>query len=219
MEAIENPMIEFPQNVSDPIEALIGISRFYGSDPTIVLAGGGNTSVKINNVLHVKASGFALATIGREGFVALDRAKLQAVADADFGSNTEQREIAYKNGIMNSRLEPEKNQRPSVEALLHHLVPGKFVVHTHATLVNTVTCAANGEKIARELFGDAVLWIPFVDPGYTLGRALKEALAARKTPPQAIFMANHGLIVAGDEPQQIKDITDRLLKKISDKLG
>lgn len=212
-------MIEFPQNVSDPIEALIGISRFYGSDPSIVLAGGGNTSVKIDNVLHVKASGFALATIGREGFVALDRTKLQAVADADFGSNTEQREIAYKNGIMNSRLEPEKNQRPSVEALLHHLVPGKFVVHTHATLVNTVTCAANGEKIAKELFGDTVLWIPFVDPGYTLGRALKNALASRSTPPQAIFMANHGLIVAGDEPQQIKTITDRLLSKIADKLG
>ncbi len=212
-------MVEFPANNSDPIEALIGISRFYGSDPTIVLAGGGNTSVKIGNVLHVKASGHALATIGREGFVALDRHKLDAVANADFGSNVLEREERYKLGIMTSRLEPEKNQRPSVEALLHHLVPSKFVVHTHATLVNTVTCAANGEKIARELFGDSVLWLPFVDPGYTLGRVLKDALAACKVAPKAIFMANHGLIVAADEPQQIKQITDELLAKIAAKLG
>ena len=203
----------------DAVDELVEISRFYGRDPSIVLAGGGNTSVKVGGVLHVKASGYALATIGREGFVTLDRAKLDAIAAADFGAEVERREARYKEAIMGSRLEPEKGQRPSVEALLHHLTPGKFVVHSHATVDNALTCAKNGEKLATELFGDEVLWLPFVDPGYTLGRVLKEALAKRKKAPKAILMANHGLIVAGDEVGEIKATMKELIEKVSGRLG
>lgn len=201
------------------LDTLVAISRFYGKDPSIVLAGGGNTSVKIDGILHVKASGTALATIDAEGFVALDRAKLDAIANADFGTDAARREAAYKSALLAARLAPEKNQRPSVEALLHHLVPGTFVVHSHATVVNTLTCHKNGEKLARDLFGDDVLWLPYIDPGYTLARALKSALAAARTPPKAILMANHGLIVAGDDPETIRKNTDDVIARIAAKLA
>lgn len=208
---------------ADPIEALVTVSRYYGADPMIVLAGGGNTSVKVGSTLHVKASGTALATIARDGFVLLDRPQLDAIADAEYGNDVEVREAKYKTALMASRLEPDRGQRPSVEALLHHLIPDKFVVHTHATVVNTVTCHARGPELAKELFGNDVLWLPYIDPGYTLARALKNGMAEHKKAtgkfPKAIFMANHGLIVSSDDPAEIQAITSNLLEKIGSKLG
>lgn len=218
-------MKEFPKIASsaEPVDALVTISRYYGSDPTIVLAGGGNTSTKIGDTLHVKASGTALATIGADGFVLLDRPQLEAIANADYGTEPEAREAKYKSALLASRLEPQRNQRPSVEALLHHLIPDKFVVHTHATVVNTLTCHARGPQLAKELFGDTVLWLPYIDPGYTLARALKSAMADHKKKtgksPRAILMANHGLIVASDDPNEIQATTVELIDKISAKLG
>lgn len=218
-------MNDFPtiSSNTDPVDALVTISRFYGSDPSIVLAGGGNTSVKLGDVLHVKASGSALASITREGFALLDRPQLEAIVNADFGADPEQREAKYKSALMASRLQPERNQRPSVEALLHHLIPFKFVVHSHATVVNTITCHARGPELTKQLFGDKVLWLPYIDPGYTLARALKAAMADYKKStgkaPQAIFMANHGLIVASDDPNEIHTITRNLIETITAKLG
>jgi rhamnose utilization protein RhaD (predicted bifunctional aldolase and dehydrogenase)/NAD(P)-dependent dehydrogenase (short-subunit alcohol dehydrogenase family) len=216
---------EFPKITkdTDPLDALVAVSRFYGSDPTIVLAGGGNTSVKLGNVLHVKASGTSLATIEKTGFALLDRPQLDAIASAEYGTDVEMREAKYKAALLASRLEPERNQRPSVEALLHHLIPDKFVVHSHATVVNTVTCHARGPQLTKELFGDSVLWLPYIDPGYTLARALKHAMAEHKKTtgkfPKAIFMANHGLIVSSDDPNEIYKTTNELIDKITAKLG
>lgn len=204
---------------TDPIDALVALSRHYGADPSIVLAGGGNTSVKIGDVLHVKASGVCLATIDRDGFVQLDRNKLQQIITQDFGSDVEQREARYKEALLASRLQPQLNQRPSVESLLHNLIPARFVVHSHATVVNALTCSVAGERLARELFGDRVLWLPYVDPGYTLARTLKAALDKCSRMPQAILMANHGLIVAADDPNEIFAITKNLIDTITVKLG
>ena len=211
----------------DPVETLIKLSRFYGCDPAFVLAGGGNTSVKIGERLYVKASGTALATIDRSGFVILDRQKLNEIADADFGTEVESREAQYKTAIMNARLEISGGgPRPSVESLLHHLVPGRFVVHTHATLVNALTCSIRGVQLAQECLGDACLWVEFVDPGYTLGRVLKENLARYRaqhggnTPgPKAIIMANHGMIVGGDTPEEVRANTDFVVAGVAAKLG
>lgn len=218
-------MNEFPRIAADadPIDALVTISRYYGADPSIVLAGGGNTSVKVGNVLHVKASGTALATIDRSGFVLLDRARLEEIVNSDYGTDVEAREAQYKSALMAARIEPERNQRPSVEALLHHLIPTRYVVHSHATVVNTLTCHANGPKRVKELLGDDALWLPYVDPGYTLARALKAAMEeyqerTRKR-PKAILMANHGLIVASDDPNEIHTITASLIDRISARLG
>jgi len=201
------------------MDVLVALSRYYGGDPEYVLAGGGNTSAKTEDRLWVKASGFALATIGTEGFVEMDRGALSALVASELPSEPNAREAAFKDAIYAARLHPSKGQRPSVECVLHHLMPGTFVVHSHSTYVNMVTCSTRGEALTKELFGVDVLWVPYVDPGYVLAIALGKALAEYKektgrAAPKAVFMQNHGLIVAGDTPDEVLERTDFVVEKI-----
>lgn len=205
------------------MDILVKLSRAFGVDPRYVVAGGGNTSAKIDDRLYVKASGHALAHIGAEGFVAMDREKLQALAEADFGDDVQQREARFKDALLDARCDPDSTLRPSVEAVLHHLVPCAFVIHTHPVIGNALTCCNRGEELTAEWFGDDVLWTPYVDPGFTLGKKLGEDLAAyqRRTGrdcPDAILMQNHGMVVAGDTPEQVRDRTDRIIGRIATEL-
>ncbi|HEY3266302.1 MAG TPA: SDR family NAD(P)-dependent oxidoreductase [Armatimonadota bacterium] len=218
--------MNWPEGTSDqtPLAQLIALSRYYGSRPDIVLAGGGNTSLKTADRLFVKASGCALASVDEDGFVEMDRAALSALLAAEPPADPNERERVFKDAVMAARIHPEKGQRPSVEAALHHLLPSRFVVHSHATLANALTCCVNGEAIAADLFGDDVLWVPYVDPGYTLAAMAQRLLAeytARtgRTGPDAILMANHGLIVGGETPDEVRAATDRILNAISKRLG
>jgi rhamnose utilization protein RhaD (predicted bifunctional aldolase and dehydrogenase)/NAD(P)-dependent dehydrogenase (short-subunit alcohol dehydrogenase family) len=206
-----------------PLEVLLKLSRFYGSDPEFVIAGGGNTSVKIGERLFVKGSGHALATMPVEGFVEMDRAQLEALLNSALSTDRMKREEEFKNATLAARIHPEKNQRPSVEALLHHLMPPQYVVHTHSTLVNMVTCCAKGPELARQLAGDLV-WIPEVDPGYILSKTLRQALEDfRKTTgrdcPRAVLMQNHGLVICGNTPEEIHSHTDWLVETIRKQLA
>jgi NAD(P)-dependent dehydrogenase (short-subunit alcohol dehydrogenase family)/rhamnose utilization protein RhaD (predicted bifunctional aldolase and dehydrogenase) len=134
------------------------------------------------------------------------------------------REEEFKSAVMASRLAPEKGQRPSVEALLHHLMPRQFVVHTHSTLVNMLTCCTKGKQLARELLGDQMIWIPEVDPGFVLSQMLEKALADYKAAtgrdcPRAILMQNHGLVIAGDTPDEIRKNTDWVISTLQEHLA
>lgn len=218
--------LEWPKFASSGshLEVICKLSQFYGSDPAIVLAGGGNTSCKLGDRLYVKASGTSLATMKAEGFVKMDRTKLDKLVAAELDADPDTREAQYKAAISEARCEPEKGQRPSVEVLLHHIVPEIYVVHSHATIVNTLTCHANGQQLAEDIFGDDILWLPFVDPGFILGQELKRCLDEHATKTggaaiKAILMANHGLIVTGDDPETIRTNTDDVLNKIEARLG
>jgi rhamnose utilization protein RhaD (predicted bifunctional aldolase and dehydrogenase)/NAD(P)-dependent dehydrogenase (short-subunit alcohol dehydrogenase family) len=205
------------------LDVICKLSRFYGSDPAIVIAGGGNTSCKVGNRLFVKASGTSLATLTPDGFVKMDRDQLEDLAGATLDADPQRREAQFKERIAAARCEPERGQRPSVEVLLHHLLPSKYVVHSHATIANTLTCHKDGRRLAEEIFGNAILWLPYVDPGFTLAQLLRQALAERGSRAagavvKAILMANHGLIVAGDDPTAIRTTTDDVLGKIAARL-
>lgn len=205
------------------IEQLVALSRLYGSDPSFVLAGGGNTSAKIGDRLFVKGSGHALATISADGFVEMDRAALRALLDRQLGPDRTEREEQFKQAVLAARLHPDRGQRPSVEALLHELMPRTFVVHTHSTLANMVTCCRDGERIARELFGDELLWIPEVDPGFVLAQELRTRLtefkrATGRDCPRLVLMQNHGLVVAGNTPEEVRGHTDWLIGKLRSRL-
>jgi rhamnose utilization protein RhaD (predicted bifunctional aldolase and dehydrogenase)/NAD(P)-dependent dehydrogenase (short-subunit alcohol dehydrogenase family) len=206
-----------------PLDALVKLSRFYGSDPEFVLAGGGNTSVKVGDRLFVKGSGHALATIPPEGFVEMDRKQLETLLNSTLSEERMQREAEFKTATLAARIYPEKNQRPSVEALLHHLIPGQYVVHTHSTLVNMVTCCVKGPELARQLSAD-VVWIPEVDPGYVLSRTVRQALEEyRKVTgrdcPRAVLMQNHGLVVSGNTPEEVRGHTDWLVNTLRKRLA
>lgn len=210
------------QKMQQGMDALIELSRFYGADSSFVLAGGGNTSLKTGDRLFVKASGHALATITEEGFVELDRKALNVLLESKLDANARRREEQFKEAILAARIYPEKGQRPSVESVLHHLLPSTLVVHTHSTLVNFLTCGQQGEKLTRTWFGEDVLWIPVCDPGFVLAQLVQKEMndyirrTGRKFPP-VVFIQNHGLIVCGDTVAEVRQHTDKLIATITSK--
>jgi rhamnose utilization protein RhaD (predicted bifunctional aldolase and dehydrogenase)/NAD(P)-dependent dehydrogenase (short-subunit alcohol dehydrogenase family) len=202
-----------------PLEELLELSHRYGSDPELVLAGGGNTSVKLGDRLLVKSSGCALATIGPEDIVELDRPALQALLESTLSSDPMQREEQFKHAVLAARIEPEKGQRPSVEAVLHHVMPGRFVVHTHPTLVNAVGCSRDGRGVVERELGDEAVWIDPVDPGFVLATVLERALGDYRLRtgnegPRAVIMGNHGLVVGGDTAEDIQARTEWVLQRL-----
>lgn len=218
MTASPGPWPSFDVTAS-PLEQLLDLSHYYGSNPEFVLSGGGNTSVKLGDRLLVKASGYALATIGPEGIVELDRGALQALLRSTLSTDPTQREEQFKAAVLGARVEPQEGRRPSVEAVLHHLIPSRFVVHTHPTLVNTFSCSRNGAAILERELGDQVVWIDPVDPGFLLAKALERALGDYRAKtgregPRAIVMANHGLVVSGETPDEIRAHTDWLFQEL-----
>jgi len=205
---------------ADVLENLVALSNLYGNDPEFVIAGGGNTSVKIGESLFIKASGIPLGGITREGFVELDRRKVRATLTASYSNDVNEREEQVKNDLLAARVHPEKGARASVEAALHELVDYTFVVHLHAALVNGMTCGAEGEIIASELFGEEALWINYCNPGYTLARKTASAIARYRRDhggnvPQIIFLENHGFVVGADQPSEVRDLITRLMDCLS----
>ncbi len=204
------------------IEKLITVSRRYGSNLDFVVAGGGNTSWKTAEELYIKGSGFALETITETGFVRMDRQKLAAIWTTAYPSDSAARESAVLASLMASRYMGEETKRPSVETLLHDILPYAFVVHTHPALVNGLTCSARGEQIALELFGDEALWIPSTNPGYILSKIVKDAYAAHMArtgkQPSFILLQNHGIFVAADTVEGIDKIYDRMMSALATRI-
>lgn len=204
------------------VEELEKISRRYGQDSAWVLAGGGNTSFKNEETLWVKASGYALATLTRDGLVALDRKKLAEVWNADYPEEPEKREERALADLMDARLPEDNRKRPSVETLMHDLLPYDYVVHTHPALINGVTCGQNGEAETRRLFGESVLWVPLVDPGFILARTIRELLhdyrERHNGAPKLLFLQNHGLVIASDDLDEIETLHEQVAEKIREAL-
>jgi rhamnose utilization protein RhaD (predicted bifunctional aldolase and dehydrogenase) len=198
---------------------LIEISRFYGINKSYVIAGGGNTSYKNKEVIYVKASGTTLADIDENGFVALDRKKLSVIATKEYSTNTSEREEQVKNDLMNSRLFPEKGQRPSVETSMHEIINFPYVIHTHPTIANSLLCSYQAEKTIEKLFGASAIFIKYTDPGYILFKKVKERIDAYKAnnngaEPQIIFLENHGVFVSANTTEEIKTIYKDIESKI-----
>ncbi|HAF86809.1 MAG TPA: aldolase [Sphaerochaeta sp.] len=202
------------------IEKLLSASHRYGSDEGFVLLGGGNTSYKKDGVLYVKASGMELATIGVKGFVQMDLASMESIWGNTYSTDDDEREQEVLKDMMACRLEGE-NARPSVEALLHALLPFPYVVHLHPALVNGVTCAVDGEPTIARLFPEA-LWIELVKPGFILAKIVRQRLALlqEKTGKTAnmIFLQNHGVFVGGESLEEISTLYDTILRTIEEQL-
>ena len=213
--------MEWPKFSSSesPMDQLVKLSRFYGSDPQMVIAGGGNTSVKVDGTLWVKGSGSSLAKITPEGFVEMTRSDLDTLLKQTLSNDRMQREAQFKSAVMAARIHPEKGQRPSVEAVLHNLMPRTYVVHTHCTMVNMFTCCLKGEELLRKKLGNTFVWIGDVDPGFQLATVLRDAIDAFKKQtgkdcPRAVIMQNHGLVMSGNTPDEVKADTDWLLSEL-----
>ncbi|MDD2913751.1 MAG: bifunctional aldolase/short-chain dehydrogenase [Gallionella sp.] len=181
-------------------------SRLLGANPALVLHGGGNTSVKgvWKNIfgedeatLFVKGSGSDLISIEAKDFVPvrldamLKLSRLETLSDMDMA-----RELKL------ATLDPT-SPAPSVEAILHALIPHRFVDHTHADDIVTITNTASGEARIREIFGDDVIVLPFVMPGFDLAKLCAEVFPAQATPRTiGMVLMNHGIFSFGDTAKQ-----------------
>ncbi len=204
------------------VPELIAVSRKYGSTPGWVLGGGGNTSFKTTEDLYIKASGFSLATLDADGVVRMSREKLAEIWRAAYPSEPGAREKRALADLMAARRPGEEQKRPSVETLMHDAFPQAYVVHTHPTLVNGLTCAVRGEKTCAEILPEAV-WIPIVNPGYYLSRIIKEKLASfaerNGAPAEIVILQNHGLVVASGTLEGIDALSERVMTAIKSATG
>lgn len=210
----------------EELQKLIEISRLYGKNKDYVIAGGGNTSYKNNDYIWVKASGASLADIDENGFVKLDRKKLQSLSSYQYSQEPMERELQVKNGLNACVVENKNSVRPSVETSLHEIFDYSYVVHTHPYLVNALVCSKNSKKLVLELFGEETLYIPYVDPGYTLFKKVEAQLQEYRqvfsTDPQITFLENHGVFVSANSIEEVKqiyrDIEEIIRAKLPEKL-
>ncbi|MDR1892324.1 MAG: class II aldolase/adducin family protein, partial [Oscillospiraceae bacterium] len=200
------------------LNQLVALSNRYGQNPELVLAGGGNTSLKEGNTLYIKGSGTSLANIDRSGFVKMDRALLAQMLVKEYPDLEAERESAVLADLMAARRQGEENKRPSVETLLHDLFEYRFVVHTHPALVNGLTCGQKGAEIAARLFGVRAVWVPLVKPGYVLALEVKREMDVYKAKTgraaDLILLQNHGIFAAGDTEAEVDAVYKEVLEAI-----
>ena len=202
------------------LDNLIKLSNKYGANPDFVLAGGGNTSYKYNGVTYVKASGTSLADIKADGFVALERAKLELMLVKKYPEGDAEQEAAVLKDLMDARCEGQGAKRPSVETLLHDLFPQAYVLHLHPALVNGITCAKDGEAAARELFGSRnFVWVPSIKPGYTLACECRTLMNRYKSANggrdcDILILQNHGIFWAHDDLAGLDKMVADTMSKI-----
>lgn len=191
-------MADSPTSVM--LTQLVARSRRLGADRSICNWGGGNTSVKADEVdfrgrparmLWVKGSGSDLASVTEASFTGLYLDDVFPLLERERMSD-----VAMVDYLAHCFYEPDR-PRPSIETLLHAFLPFPHVDHTHADATNYFACAADGEALARDCFGDELLWIPYRRPGFGLAREV--ALALRVAPhAKLVILAKHGLITWGE---------------------
>src|SRR3954470_7736035 len=176
-------------------------SRLLGRDKSLVLHGGGNTSVKIRErnrfgdeeeILYVKGSGWDLETIEAAGFSPV---RLGPAARLATLSRLSDPEMVNE---LRTAMTLASATTPSVEAILHAALPFKYVDHTHADAVVTLTNNPDGEALVREAYGDSVVVIPYVMPGFDLARLCAERFPAAAGPQTVgMVLLNHGIFSFG----------------------
>ena len=184
----------------DELGLLVYRSNLLGRDPTLVNAGGGNTSAKLTEtdfrgreigVLRVKASGFDLATMERTGFVGLrldDILPLRSRA-----AMTDAEMAAY---LAHTITAPEA-PRPSIETLLHAFTRHRHIDHTHPDVGLAFCTTAGGEALARRVFGSTMVWVPYRRPGFALAKQVAELVNADER-VRVAFLGHHGLVTWGE---------------------
>ncbi|WP_372998758.1 bifunctional aldolase/short-chain dehydrogenase [Sulfurimonas sp.] len=192
-------------------------SRLLGRDSSLVLHGGGNTSVKstatnlfgeTEDILYVKGSGWDLATIEAEGFAPVKMEMLLKMAELKELNDTNM--VKYQRLAMTNPSAPN----PSVEAILHAVIPYKFVDHTHTDAVVTITNTEGGEDKIKELYGDKVLIIPYIMPGFVLAKLIYDMTRdVNWDELEGMVLMNHGLFTFNDDAKKSYEKTIELVDK------
>jgi len=198
-------------------------SRLLGRDKSLVLHGGGNTSVKVSEqnllgeteeVLYVKGSGWDLETIAEAGLSPVRLAYLRKLAKLETLSDPQMVNELQTNMTRSSA------PAPSVETILHAILPYKYVDHTHADAVLSVTNTADGEQRIRKIYGDKAVVIPYVMPGFDLARLCAERFPAEVgSKTIGMVLMNHGVFSFGGTARESYDRMIELVQMAEDYLA
>jgi rhamnose utilization protein RhaD (predicted bifunctional aldolase and dehydrogenase)/NAD(P)-dependent dehydrogenase (short-subunit alcohol dehydrogenase family) len=199
--------VEKYPNMPPELALRVYTSRLLGRESDLVLHGGGNTSVKtvIDNVLgeklevlYIKGSGWDLAAIEPPGFPALDLAYLRKLRRLE-ALNDEEMINQFRTHLLDA-----SSPNPSIETLVHAFLPAKFIDHTHADAVVTLTHQQNAEKMLPEAMGPNIGILPFIMPGFPLAKAMAELI--RQQPHlECIVLMHHGLFTFGEDARTAYD--------------
>lgn len=205
----------------DLLQLRVYASRLLGGHAGLVLHGGGNTSVKVTGttlfgdtepILMIKGSGHDLATITAGGFAALRldwlrRAlTLERLADEDL--------LVFQRQAM---VDPD-GPNPSVEALLHAAIDKRFVDHTHADAVVTLTNTAAARQLIADIYGPRVLFVPYVHPGFELAKTVMSLAGGRWDALDGIILQHHGLVTFADQARTSYQMMIDLVTRAEDYL-
>lgn len=188
------------QEVQSGLDELVYRSHLLGADRAVANWGGGNTSMKTIEVdfrgrpveiMWVKGSGSDLATMQAKHFTGLRLRDVQPLMER--AEMLDEEMVAYLGHCMID----SKHPRSSIETLLHAFLPFKHVDHTHPDAIISLCCTENGRQLARDIYGERFVWVPYVRPGFTLSKMIAEAV---QNNPRAelVLMEKHGLVTWGE---------------------
>ena len=204
---------------NDDLAMRVYTSRLLGSSDDLVMHGGGNTSVKATardffgndvEVLYVKGSGWDLKTIEKPGFPAIRLKETRMLAELDTLSDPDM--TRQLRALM---LDPSAPS-PSVEAILHAILPAKFIDHTHTDAIVTLSNNPRGDEILAKLFPDCLV-LPYIMPGFILSRQVNEAIK-RHDPGQykGIILMHHGVFTYSDAAKNAYEDMIELVTRAED---
>ncbi|WP_410540172.1 bifunctional aldolase/short-chain dehydrogenase [Streptomyces sp. KL2] len=191
----------------ETVEALLTRSHRLGSDPRNTNYAGGNTSAKgtgtdpvtggETELLWVKGSGGDLGTLTADGLAVLRLDRLRALKDVYPGVEREDEMVAAFDHCLHGR----GGAAPSIDTAMHGLVDAAHVDHLHPDSGIALACAADGERLTAECFGDTVVWVPWRRPGFQLGL---DIAAVKEANPRAIgcVLGGHGITAWGDTSEE-----------------
>ena len=183
------------QGVNEDLAVRTYTTRLLGSDPKLVLHGGGNTSVKTRvkdmlgdetDVICVKGSGWDMGNIEPPGLPAVRLAPLQRMRELDRLSDEDMVNFQRINLLDSS------SPNPSVETLLHAFLPHKFIDHTHSTAVLAITDRPDGEALVKDLYGKRVAIVPYTIPGFALAKSVA-GVFAKNPDVEGLILLRHGI--------------------------
>src|ERR1700754_4786121 len=193
-----------PKGVNEDLAVRTYTTRLLGSDPKMVLHGGGNTSVKTTmkdqlgddvEVICIKGSGWDMGVIEPAGLPAVRLEPLRKLRKLDKLSDEDM--VNYQRINLLDSTAPN----PSVETLLHAFLPHKFIDHVHSTAVLALTDQPDGEAVVREVYGTRVAYVPYTIPGFALAKAVAEVFD-KHPEAEGLVLLQHGIFSMGETAEQ-----------------
>jgi len=195
------------------------MSCFAGVRFDLVQAGGGNSSVKLDEEkMLVKASGINLTQVTQNnGYVAVDYKKTREWFNKNNLSGLNKKERERQGKELLATVSRDEQGKPSIETFLHALL-NTYTLHTHPVSVNTIASQSDWKEAFLSCFPDSVC-VAYETPGIDLALSLYEEISEKKILPRIVFLQNHGLIVSSDSYREVIELTNSVTDKLNLLLG